>query len=148
RKTAIASAAYSVAARFGRIEVRALEVHHLSVSPISVQSVPISQLSGPSYSKLLDCRPPAITTIDLPLSSPRIRTVGRLLPEGSDALKQVAATVSSPSATSRSAIESSGESTCKEPLVSTSRPASTWTRIRPPRDVVKVEDRLAYLLQP
>jgi SNF2 family DNA or RNA helicase len=76
---------------------------------------------------------PAVAAIPLPEWRPR--TLGGVLPEGVDALRHGG----HPKAKTASAASA--------PLADRTARA-TITRIRPPRDVVKLEDRLFYLLQP
>jgi SNF2 family DNA or RNA helicase len=78
--------------------------------------------------------PDAIT---IPFSAPEIKTVGCLFPEGQSALAPGPTIFRSPPVRS-------------EPPAAGGRPKSRplGTRIRPPSDVVKLEDRLLYLLQP
>src|SRR5690606_4574360 len=72
----------------------------------------------------------------LPLPQYRLRVSGRVLPEGSDALR---GRREQPPA--RVQAERASEA-------AQSQPRKSYTRIRPPRDVVKLEDRLTWLLQP
>ena len=74
------------------------------------------------------------TVISLPLEKLRARTLGRILPEGADGLRRPLEP-----AVCRTSLSSPFNSAAS---------AAGRTRIRPPRDVVKLEDRLAYLLQP
>ncbi|MEM8864594.1 MAG: DEAD/DEAH box helicase [Planctomycetota bacterium] len=67
-----------------------------------------------------------------------LRTFGRLLPEGQSRL-----------AGDRSSNRSPDESKVRRTRTRRERsPRKRYTRIRPPSDVVKLEDRLQYLLQP
>src|SRR6185295_10574179 len=74
-----------------------------------------------------------IGVVSLPLAPPRVRTIGCLFEESRE---QVAASRDK-------------DDVGRELFVSPSRPATPrYTRIRPPRDLVKLEDRLRLLLQP
>ena len=80
--------------------------------------------------------------VAIPLPALRTRAIGAVLPEGRDACRRdgrqaahvrVGANAELPSA----------------PSLHAQRPAlTTITRVRPPRDLVKLEDRLYYVLQP
>lgn len=83
---------------------------------------------------LLTEAPPIASAL---VTAPRIRTHGCVLPEGAGLLKGKAPRPHTPSA--KPPTDTSGDRP---------KPASTRTRIRPPRDVVKLTDRLEYLLQP
>ncbi|MCC6493416.1 MAG: DEAD/DEAH box helicase [Pirellulales bacterium] len=72
-----------------------------------------------------------------PLPTYRVRVTGRLLPEGQDALRGRQRTGPPPAPRLR-----------PTPPLPSHATLSRWTRIKPPRDVVRLEDRLAYLLQP
>jgi SNF2 family DNA or RNA helicase len=98
----------------------------------------------------IPCKLPSLATVSLPLPPLRVRSVGRILPEGADFLRRSSqlvgesaaadsAPVSERLATVRTASPTPSTVQCEE---------LTCTRIRAPRDVVKLEDRLAYLLQP
>jgi SNF2 family DNA or RNA helicase len=78
------------------------------------------------------CRMPSTTVLSLPLENVCTRTRGQILPEGLDKLHDARY--------SRWLRRSQAKHL---PF-----PVAGGTRIRPPRDVVKLEDRLAYLLQP
>lgn len=87
--------------------------------------------------------PPVVA---IPLPALRTRTLGGVLPEGHDVLRPGCkpARTFAPKATGACASSETG-------VVAPGAPppdAATVTRIRPPRDVVKFEDRLFYLLQP
>jgi SNF2 family DNA or RNA helicase len=94
----------------------------------------------------------------LPLDKPRVRVAGCLLPEGNEVLRRARqpefVRPQTRPATSAPPV-SPGDAAC-EPAetpaagLANAAPLATplRTRIRPPRDVVKLEDRLEYLLQP
>ncbi len=82
--------------------------------------------------------PPAAVTV--PLESPQVKTIGCLFPEGAAALTPSRSQVpTTPPPLPRKRPGESNKSRTDLSLL---------TRIRPPRDVVKLEDRLLYLLQP
>ncbi|MBA3480680.1 MAG: DEAD/DEAH box helicase [Pirellulales bacterium] len=92
----------------------------------------------------ISCELPPLATVSMPLPPLRVRTVGRLLPEGADLLRRSLQPVGE-----SAAADSQPVSERLAHMRSASEPIpATCTRIRPPRDVVKLEDRLAYLLQP
>ena len=108
---------------------------------IDVVEFPLAPIGPPSLGCIV-CETNDAAAFALPLEALKVRTFGRVLPEGSD---------------SRGRGMSFGDSQRLAPLSSTlfAKPSSTMpapsasaTRIRAPRDVVKLEDRLAYLLQP
>ncbi len=84
---------------------------------------------------------PAAVTV--PLDSPAIKIVGCVFPEGAAGLDPILP----PTGLAKPA-------TLPKPLVSSKVPGGitidlkTCTRVRPPQDIVKLEDRLLYLLQP
>jgi SNF2 family DNA or RNA helicase len=74
-----------------------------------------------------------------------VKTVGRLLPEGADLLRGIPS--SSPS--NVTGIHYADSVVHPQQLSDhDDSPVATCTRIQPPRDIVKLEDRLAYILQP
>jgi SNF2 family DNA or RNA helicase len=77
----------------------------------------------------------------------QVKTSGWLLPEGSDLLGS-----SRRGAAPRLDGSFAVKPQCLSPVGldgdAASSSAATWTRIRPPRDMVKLEDRLSFLLQP
>jgi SNF2 family DNA or RNA helicase len=99
----------------------------------------------------VECEATPPHAIALPLTAPTARIVGRLLPEGADLLR----TKSTPpymadfaSASGRTTATSVARSTGAAIRQSPRKGSRTCTRVRPPRDVVKLDERLAYLLQP
>jgi len=79
-----------------------------------------------------------LMAIHVPLEFPRLRTQGFLFPAGSTALGSPPSDVSSDEASKRLQPRT-------QPVEAS---VQTITRVRPPREVVKLEDRLLYLLQP
>lgn len=123
-------------------------------SPRAAPAVAVEALSTSSFTRAVDTFSvawPSSSTLalSLPLPALRVRTVGRLLPEGVDLLARPAAPRAGADRPDRLL-----STTLKAPPLSAAgqgdddAPPATCTRIRPPRDVVKIEDRLAYLLQP
>ncbi len=111
----------------------------LAAAPIRVSVYRIDDPALQLNSKVVSCELPPPATISLPLAPLRVRAMGRLLPEGVDRLRHVG----------ESLRDSQQVSERLAHVKSASDPRlATCTRIRPPRDVVKLEDRLAYLLQP
>jgi SNF2 family DNA or RNA helicase len=97
---------------------------------------------GPASSRAVAIERPGPAVVEIPLPEIRLRTTGRVLAEGAGAVRVGAAEAKRASMGPRAAVE--GLSTDTVPP----RKATTITRIRPPRDVVKFADRLCYLLQP
>jgi SNF2 family DNA or RNA helicase len=113
----------------------------------------------------LDIRGDRLTLADLPFAAPesfspwlpslQVRTVGCLLPDGLVARHRLGSTAPlEPDAPAtlgkleRATTATWGDDGCMAASGETNRESATYTRIRPPRDVVKLEDRLYYLLQP
>ncbi|NOY42807.1 MAG: DEAD/DEAH box helicase [Planctomycetes bacterium] len=86
--------------------------------------------------------------VTVPLQAPEVRTIGCLFPEGAAALRGDEPPAAPPAAVqeTQSPSTTSQQTAKKSPLAEFG--LSTCTRVRPPRDVVKLEDRLFYLLQP
>ena len=84
--------------------------------------------------------PPAAVTV--PLEALRVQTVGCVFPDGAATLQPKKAT---PPQLGRPAKTTPSPS---PPPVSSRQDRDRRTRIRPPSDIVKLEDRLFYLLQP
>ena len=80
------------------------------------------------------------SAITVPLAKPSIKTIGCLFFEGSDAL--------SPENAKGLMHSRPAERPLEETRTRRQSKVASVTRIRPPRDVVKLEDRLLYLLQP
>jgi SNF2 family DNA or RNA helicase len=129
--------------------------------PLAAPAVRVSRYcitggSSAPETAAISCDVPQLASVSLPLPSLRVRTVGRLLPEGADLLRRSSdkpfageggsapndAQQFRPSSASEGPPRFKSEDSSSNPLL------ATCTRIRPPRDVVKLEDRLAYLLQP
>lgn len=96
------------------------------VDELALQSPTIGQV---------DCALESPAAVTVPLTPPAIKTVGCLFPEGASAL-----TGTDESVSPAPARRPNGERRKLD--------LSLITRVRPPRDVVKLEDRLLYLLQP
>ena len=77
---------------------------------------------------------PAAVTV--PLAAPKVKTVGCMFPEGYAALAP------------KENVQRITPRRPAPPAIRKKISLSLGTRIRPPRDVVKLEDRLFYLLQP
>ncbi len=104
-------------------------------------------LSAPE-STSVDCALEVLAAILVPLAFPKLKIVSVMFPAGSAILgkeetKPIQAAASSAKVLLPLTTPVAESSQPVEPL----RPVSC-TRIRPPRDVVKLEDRLYYLLQP
>jgi SNF2 family DNA or RNA helicase len=98
----------------------------------------------------MPCRVPATAAIGLPLPRLRVKTIGRVLPEGT-ALLQGQPTKSIAASGECSGGERIFDCILASPPTTPDADSSSlvqFTRVRPPRDIVKLEDRLAYLLQP
>ena len=124
---------------------------HLTTARVDVLRWPMSAAEQVDVTTIAcGVRPAASMT--LPLSAMRVRTSGRLLPEGVDAVRLTRAGATAPAERRFAKPQASASAMPVEAGLTTTSAASaiggTCTRIRPPRDVVKLEDRLAYLLQP
>jgi SNF2 family DNA or RNA helicase len=123
-------------APFARLDARpVLDVYHWQCDP------PPRASSG---AVALEVASPAIAALQL--DEFRVRTRGRLLPEGIEfqcggVVRQEAKRASKHTAVRR--MDGPVAEAITAPVA-----AATITRIRPPRDVVKFSDRLCYLLQP
>ncbi len=90
--------------------------------------------------------------VAVPLQSLEIQTVGCLFPEGAATLRGDELSTSALSMTTQAKTDNppsnppSQQAAQRSPLADFK--IKTCTRVRPPRDVVKLEDRLFYLLQP
>jgi SNF2 family DNA or RNA helicase len=108
-----------------------------------------AELSTPSFS----WKDNETAAIALPLPSLTARTTGRVLPEGLEWARGGGGRGPDKCERPRQAATTTGEAPQALPIGESvtgelhSIPA-TWTRVRPPRDIVKFEDRLSYLLQP
>ena len=130
----------------------------LAAPVIRVSGYRIGSIAPPLETAATPCRLQRTATVSLPLPILRVRTMGRLLPEGADLLRQK----SSGSSAVVGGVSDANYAQQFKPLSASETPPTiqftrspndeltlaTCTRIRPPRDVVKLEDRLAYLLQP
>ncbi len=109
--------------------------------PIDVIEFPLAPIASPSLGCIV-CETNDAAAFALPLGALKVRTFGRVLPEGSDSRR---------GGTLFGAV-GRGTSQASALVAHNPRhapmPTSSATRIRAPRDVVKLEDRLAYLLQP
>lgn len=122
---------------------------------VDVFRFPLDAILPPATAPI-DCVHAEADAFQLPIEALKVRTVGRMLPEGVDLRRhaQRASGVGQQSqARSRFAAPATaiaGVATAVERPAPGARqlPSATATRIRAPRDVVKLEDRLAYLLQP
>ena len=108
---------------------------------IDVVEFPLAPIGPPSLSCIV-CESNDAAAFALPLEALKVRTFGRVLPEGSDSR-------------GRGLSFGDGQRPAPQPPALFGKPSSRMpapsaaaTRIRAPRDVVKLEDRLAYLLQP
>ena len=79
--------------------------------------------------------------ICVPIQAPTIKTVGCLLVDPKSASQSRVISRSSTARAKRKAARADNPT-------NSSKPADSRTRVRPPRDVVKLEDRLHFLLQP
>jgi SNF2 family DNA or RNA helicase len=122
-------------APFAQLDARpVLDVYHWRCVP------PLHVSSGG-----LEFEPMVPAVASLPLDEFRVRTSGRLLPEGVEMRRGCGGEEAKRA--SKGAAVGRVDSPAVEAIASTMR-AATVTRIRPPRDVVKFSDRLCYLLQP
>ncbi len=102
------------------------------------QSVELEIAKPAATSVSCDVLQPA--AVSVPLDPPTVKTIGCLFPEGAAALMpNKLQGVTTPPPRPRTLVGESASGRTDLSLV---------TRIRPPRDVVKLEDRLLYLLQP
>jgi len=99
----------------------------------------VLQLASPGELPLAwEFKLPAAVTV--PLAAPAVHVVGCVFPEGSAQL--------SPTAKTQAVVEAKKQVEGEEVAATVEVDFETCTRVRPPRDVVKLEDRLFYLLQP
>ncbi|HYO23616.1 MAG TPA: SNF2-related protein [Lacipirellulaceae bacterium] len=121
--------------RVGAPRSAAVALVQLAIHPPRTERFPPPRLAPPACGPVaLGSMPPAVFAAPLPL--PRLRIVGGVLPEGIEARCS-----GPPGGPARR--RSDARATMAAP-----RAATSVTRIRPPRDVVKLEERLLYLLQP
>ena len=104
-----------------------------------------TELRQCSTSQRFSAQPWQPETVEMPLEPIVVRTSGWLLPEGMDIRRRAEQGETPPPQIDKPLVNSpawhvgvSGGHVVQ----------AAWTRIRPPRDVVKLEDRLSYLLQP
>ncbi len=114
-----------------------LLLEHFDRSP-SVHSHQVALTFDQPATVELDCSLETPAAVAVPLAAPEIKTVGCLFPEGYAAL--------APQDNQQRLPSSQPPPT--PPPTRQKIDLSLVTRIRPPRDVVKLEDRLFYLLQP
>lgn len=109
--------------------------------PIDVMRFPLEPIEHPSLGCVC-CETNDAAAFALPLGALKVRTFGRVLPEGSDSRRggTLFGNASRQPALAPALIA--------KPSRHTPMPSASATRIRAPRDIVKLEDRLAYLLQP
>lgn len=135
--------------------IRSIKLPELQTEELQILRLPAAVLDSgsapaPPFEWHLD--PPVAITV--PLQFPWVKTVGVQFPVGSDVVRYQKAPdgahasqpvpVNDPAGHAEAAaVLSSSGLQSEGPLQPTS-----CTRIRPPRDVVKLEDRLYYLLQP
>ncbi len=110
-----------------RCDVSSLDVR-LAHAPVAIRAMAIGPLE--------------IDSISLPLEPMVARSSGWLFPEGADLTGRPQRHQPPPTRSGHAAITVQPNDGQRE------APKATWTRIRPPRDVVKLEDRLSLLLQP
>ena len=123
------------------IAISSFSADQLRFAPASVESFggESFDLGAPS-SQRLELRISRPEAVSVPLPRPRVRVTGFLFPDGLAARRRLE---------SAAAPAVANEVVPKAvPATKPSAPAATRTRIQPPRDVVKLEDRLYYLLQP
>jgi SNF2 family DNA or RNA helicase len=111
----------------------------LATAPLGVRSEPSLRQSAAivTHALRLELEPPRAISIAIARSEVHVRHYAFAPPAGA-ALSDVSA---SPAAAPRQSISSR----LSQPF---SAPSASTTRIKPPRDLVKLEDRLHYLLQP
>jgi SNF2 family DNA or RNA helicase len=80
--------------------------------------------------------------ISTPIDSPIVRTIGCMFGQITDLTRTADATLVSRAHVARRIAAASSATSCK------SSPSTSGTRIRPPSDLIKLEDRLRLLLQP
>lgn len=113
--------------------------------PLEILRFPLDPFVAPSIEQL-PCESSGALAFTLPLAPLKARTFGRLLPEGNDARCFQGGGKFIPAAPSQrtAGVPSTRPLAPPRPM----QAGGASTRIRPPRDVVKLEDRLNYLLQP
>jgi SNF2 family DNA or RNA helicase len=142
RSTAASSGAPQVHAPFLSLAARPV----LRIFDWTTESVATPQHAALPFN---DFETPLV--MSAPLPKLRTRVLGGVLPEGSDA----ASAFSRQSASAHGLPEALGapeaprtSTNANETTAESVAPRAVVTRIRPPRDLVKFEDRLHYLLQP
>lgn len=121
----------------------------LRVGSVEVETLHLDQrgVALRDTNQVLNAASPEIASVQV--SPPRLQVFGRLLPEG-ETLKRnelsSAAPISAGSNTLARSLRSTETGGRKSPSKLPLR--KRQTRIKPPADVVKLEDRLQYLLQP
>ena len=113
-------------------------VTHASLDLPTIRELKIDQFLRPK-TVALSPEPVAIDSVSISLDAIRVKTIGCLLPAGIELLAE-----STPQPIARPAATKPTSLQLSSPKPSTKRA----TRIRPPRDLVKLEDRLQFLLQP
>lgn len=131
------------------------DIHSLVGGALHPEDCEVRELSAAiSFEQSIECvevlsRLDDLAAVTVPLSFPRLKTVGMRFPAGSQMLEgspfQERAPKAAPASCALNAVDSQvvGNEASGAPMI-----LPTCTRIRPPRDVVKLEDRLYYLLQP
>ncbi|HVX63414.1 MAG TPA: DEAD/DEAH box helicase, partial [Pirellulales bacterium] len=107
------------------------------LTPLRVSSFELPNLVSPETISLpLETARPGVVSV--PIRGMRIKTRGFAFPAGADWAKPAAAAAAAPAAP---ALASDAE----QPAANAGR---KFTRIKPPGDIIKLEDRLFYVLQP
>ncbi|NOY29400.1 MAG: DEAD/DEAH box helicase [Planctomycetes bacterium] len=104
-----------------------------NLSVVSSRSEALQLAVPKNLSLAWEFEKPAAVTV--PLTAPTVQVVGCVFPEGAAAKTQVE-------------VPAKPQAVSKRPSTAIKMDFATCTRVRPPRDVVKLEDRLFYLLQP
>jgi SNF2 family DNA or RNA helicase len=107
---------------------------------INVLRFPLEAVDVPATAAI-DCAPADAGSFGLPIDALKVRTVGRVFPDGVDACR-------GDGLFGQRQLMKANAASARPASALRRLPTTTATRIRPPRDVVKLEDRLAYLLQP
>lgn len=135
--------------KLGDVSDRSAAIAHSFDSDMLAIGVPLLQTSLDGDSALLAAKPlmcqtlpvdgPAPFVASMEIGKPSVKTVGCVLPEGRTLLAKQSMPTGLSSEISAAKNLTPGR---------VAAPRQKHTRIRPPKDVVRLEDRLQYLLQP
>jgi SNF2 family DNA or RNA helicase len=139
----------SGAARFSLRAISFCAAKYPTIAPpVKVFRYPLDGARNSPAIAQVPCRLPSASVIVLPLADLQVNSLGRLLPEGNDLLRQTSTVRGVADNDYLHSRTNLAPQSLPKARFAPAAPLATCTRIRPPRDVIKLEDRLAYLLQP